>query len=103
MVLTMNNLGVYIAQQRQKLGISQAALAKKVGIDRATLSMIEGGHRLDPKFSTIIGLTYALKCDPMEMVLAFKGKDPGVLRNPEAKEAQAIQEILTVLKDKGLL
>ena len=52
-------MGERIAQLRQKMGLSQTALAKALGLSASTIAMYEQGRR-EPSVSIIIALAHAL-------------------------------------------
>jgi len=49
-----------IKRLRQKVGLSQTALAKKAGVSQAHIAKIESG-KVDPRFSTVEKILQCLK------------------------------------------
>lgn len=52
---------------RQRLGLSQEALADKAGLDRSYISMLERGTRL-PSLTSLIGIARSLDIQPSELL-----------------------------------
>lgn len=57
----MDNIGVKIKSERERLGLSQAELARRVGYTRAAVNKIEKGERDIPrgkvvKFAQVLGV-----------------------------------------------
>jgi len=59
-MLSLISLGAQVAEQRRKLHLSQAALARQAGISRATLDALENGRTGELGFSKISRLLAAL-------------------------------------------
>ncbi len=53
-------LGKFITEERIRLGLTQQQAADKWGMSRAELSMIEAGHRTDPRGNTLLKLSRGL-------------------------------------------
>lgn len=60
-------LGERIAAERQRAGLTQAALAERAGIAQPTLANIEGGKR-EVKFSTVQAIAGALTLPVWKLV-----------------------------------
>lgn len=66
MIGTIVSSGARIESARERLGISQRALARKAGLSQSTLSRIESGERT-PKMSEIILIAGVLGCSVSEI------------------------------------
>ncbi|WP_107705983.1 helix-turn-helix domain-containing protein [Nocardioides allogilvus] len=66
MTTTTVSSGARIESVRERLGMSQRALARKAGLSQPTLSRIESGERT-PKMSEIILLADVLGCSVSEI------------------------------------
>jgi transcriptional regulator with XRE-family HTH domain len=56
-------VGRLLAAARERLGLSQSALARRLGVSAANLSRIE--HGADLRVSTLLELARALQLEPM--------------------------------------
>jgi transcriptional regulator with XRE-family HTH domain len=61
-------LGENIRKARKAYGMSQTVLAERVGISKTSLSLIESGETLDPKYSIVkrIAQTLRLRLDELD-------------------------------------
>lgn len=61
-------LGENIRKARKTYGMSQTVLAERVGISKTSLSLIESGETLDPKYSIVkrIAKTLRLRLDELD-------------------------------------
>jgi transcriptional regulator with XRE-family HTH domain len=59
-VLDLISIGAHIAEDRKKLKLSQAALARKAGVSRATLDALENGRAGEVGFAKLTKLLTAL-------------------------------------------
>ena len=59
-MLDLTSIGQQIAQQRKKLKLSQAALARKAGISRATVEALENARAGELGFSKLTKLLAVL-------------------------------------------
>ena len=59
-MITLSSIGTEIANQRKKLGLTQAELARKASVSRATLDALENGRTGELGFSKITKLLSAL-------------------------------------------
>ena len=59
-MLDLTSIGQQIAQQRKKLKLSQAALARKAGISRATVEALENARAGELGYSKVTKLLAAL-------------------------------------------
>lgn len=66
MTATVLTSGARIESVRERLGMSQRALARKAGLSQPTLSRIESGERT-PKMSELILLSDVLGCSISEI------------------------------------
>lgn len=62
-------IGEVIRGERQRIGMSQEALADASGLDRSHLGRIERGER-NVTLLDLIKITDALQCDPSELLSA---------------------------------
>ena len=60
------SIGDRLAEQRKRLGLTQAGLARKAGVSRATLDALENGRSGEIGFSTVSKLLAAVG---LELVL----------------------------------
>ena len=58
-----------IKDAREKLGISQAALAEAAGISRTMISKLETNQKTDCKVSTLLAIASALGCSVGDIFL----------------------------------
>jgi transcriptional regulator with XRE-family HTH domain len=56
-------VGQLLAEVRERLGLSQAALATSLGVSQANLSRIENGT--DLRVSTLVDIARSLRLEPM--------------------------------------
>lgn len=71
---------IYLRTMRERLGLTQVALAHKSGIDQPRISRLEKHRpRRGPDFETGVALAQALGIDPAR--LRF-GPDPTPIRRP---------------------
>ncbi|WP_166354372.1 helix-turn-helix domain-containing protein [Phytoactinopolyspora limicola] len=66
MAATFASVGARIESARERIGISQRALAHKTGLSQSTLSRIESGERI-PKMSEIILIAGSIGCSVSEI------------------------------------
>ncbi len=59
---------------REKLGMTQAALAKLAGVSRVTVNRLECGKSI-PGSRTVFRLAAAFCCTPVDLFPAFAGMD----------------------------
>jgi len=59
-----------IKEAREKLGMSQAALAEKAGISRTMISKLETNQKVDCKVSTLVSISDALGCTVSDIFLS---------------------------------
>lgn len=62
-------LGQYVQQQRQALGLSIRGLAATAGLDASGLSRLERGRMGDPSLSYLHKLSRGLQVDPTDLYL----------------------------------
>lgn len=60
----MRHIGNLLSQQRERLGLTQADLAKRMGRDQTYIARVEGGKR-DPRWGTVLDFARALELEPM--------------------------------------
>lgn len=81
-------IGRLLARERERQGISQAALARTLGVSAANLSRIE--HGADLRVSTLIEIARALGLEPMlvpkEAVGAVRSVIDDVVSEPRQRE-----------------
>ena len=61
-------IGRRIRQQRESLGVTQAALAELTGLSQSTISRIEGGQQRDPGLSELGSIAKALRWTIRDLV-----------------------------------
>ena len=66
----LKTLGRRVALERQKLNLTQEALAEKVGVQKRWISRVENGWV--PGFKTLLLIAQALDLDPCEFFQPFK-------------------------------
>jgi predicted transcriptional regulator len=57
-------IGRSLAQQRERLGLTQAELARRMGTTQAWIAQMETGKR-EPRWSTLQDFARALELEPM--------------------------------------
>jgi transcriptional regulator with XRE-family HTH domain len=82
---TVNNLGTRIKEEGEKLGLTQAQLAKKAGVSQRTIGNLESGLRKTAR--RILGIAKALNQDPEYLV---DGKRPGAIPHFESHELNQV-------------
>jgi len=60
----ISHIGKLLARQRQRLGLTQADLAKRMGRAQTYIARVEGGKR-DPRWQTVLDFARALELEPM--------------------------------------
>jgi transcriptional regulator with XRE-family HTH domain len=68
---------VYLRTRRERLGLTQEALAARTKVAQNTISKLETNARARPVFTTVAALASALQVDPRD--LRF-GPDPREVR-----------------------
>ena len=58
---------VTIRERREKLGLSQEALAERCGLEQTSISKLELGVVSEPLFTTGLRIADALELDPHEL------------------------------------
>ena len=74
-----NDMGAYIRERRQRLGLSQEELAERVGgaYSQSDISRLERGHIGLPRLSTIVRLAAALEVSVGDLLIAAGWFDDG--------------------------
>jgi transcriptional regulator with XRE-family HTH domain len=72
-------IGIRIAEQRKKLGLTQAQLAERAGLDSVYLSQLERGQRL-PSLQSLLRLAALLKVKPGNLLDDTSQPDDSLLR-----------------------
>lgn len=79
--LVKDNFGFWLQQEREKIGLSQAELARLSGLNRAVISKVEN-NASDPTPETLSAIARALRLPP-ETVFRIAGLLPPVPPNTE--------------------
>lgn len=91
-----NNLGDFIRERREELGLSRNALAVSAGISHTELRRIETGERKEPSGSVLISLAKALGISEEKMLEVAGILQPSAPAFPilkTAKQRDTISEI----------
>lgn len=64
MVKATASIGVFLARQRERLGLTQAQLAERLGVSQAWITQVETGKR-EPRWSTLQDFARALDLEPV--------------------------------------
>lgn len=62
----LQELGQHVHARRQRLGLTEEALARKAGVSRATIYRLEQGG--NPTLSSLIGISSALRIRARDLV-----------------------------------
>ena len=71
-------LGRAIRQERQRLGLSEAELARKVGVGKRLIARLEAGAA-DPDFELLLALARALSLKPAALIVRAREAKDGLL------------------------
>ena len=96
-------LGVYIRQQRELVGLSQAALARAVGVkDRSYITQIESGRTKLPGHEMRLKIAHALGVREADLLIAAgELEEEGAAAAPRLPIALLLRE-LDALNDRNL-
>jgi HTH-type transcriptional regulator / antitoxin HipB len=64
MIEPIRHIGRLLAEQRERLGLTQVELAERMGRDQTYVARVEGGKR-DPRWETVLDFARALELEPM--------------------------------------
>ncbi len=64
MIEPKSHIGELLSRQRERLGLTQADLAKRMGKTQTYIARVEGGKR-DPRWETVLDFARALELEPM--------------------------------------
>ncbi len=90
-------IGIRIAEQRKKLGLTQAQLAERAGLDSVYLSQLERGQRL-PSLQSLLRLAKLLKVKPGNLLDDTSQPDDSLLR-----EIREQLQVMTPAQQKAIL
>lgn len=68
---TPNGVGTQIEARRERLSLTQKALADMVGVTQGTIAKYESGTRM-PSWPVLRKLGTAFKCDPSDLIRRSK-------------------------------
>ena len=91
----MNPVGKIVKEKREKIGISQNALAKKAGISQASLNALEARTN-NPSVETVFLLAAALDCTVSELL-----GEANEEKNFLTEKQKYLLEIYAQLNDSG--
>ena len=95
----MVDFGDRLRSLRVRDGITQEYLAKKLGVTKATISAYETGMKF-PSHKVLLNIVkiFNVSCD---YLLGIESKDNGIdLSGLTEKEAEAVRNLIKVLKDR---
>jgi transcriptional regulator with XRE-family HTH domain len=58
------SIGAFLAQQRERLELTQEELARRMGVTQGWITQVETGKR-EPRWSTLLEFARALEVEPM--------------------------------------
>jgi len=88
-----DSFGMWLQQQREKLGISQAELARLAGLNRAVVNKMEN-NATKPEAETLLATSRALKLPPETVFRAAGLLPPKPEHNERITEATYILSML---------
>jgi transcriptional regulator with XRE-family HTH domain len=98
-----NDMGAYIRERRQRLGLSQEELAERVGgaYSQSDISRLERGHIGLPRLGTIVRLAASLEVSVGDLLIAAGWfEDELVISSlaPAAAEQDTLETVLAVIE-----
>ena len=96
-------IGAWVAEQRQRLGLSRTEAARRARVSNTTWRQIEAGQNPRPTDETLIRIALALGLDPSEMMARCRRRYVTIPSIREVAPVGAPLSLLQVLESDGRL
>lgn len=96
-------IGAWIGEQRQSLGLSATDAARRARVSNTTLRHLEAGRNHHPTDETLIRIARALRFDPAELMARCRRRYADIPTIRDVAPVGAPLDLLQVLESDGRL